>query len=56
MGAPARSLGNLLGCAEALKEATKGHFSKGIKAGMKAMENVRSDFKATIDRVAEASK
>jgi hypothetical protein len=56
MGAPALSLGNLLGCAEALKEATKGHFSKGIKAAMKAMENVRLDFKATIDRVAEASK
>ncbi len=56
MGAPARSLGNLLGCAEALKEATKGQYSKGIKAAMKAMENAKLDFKATIDRVAEASK
>ncbi len=56
MGAPARSLGNLLGCAEALKEATKGQYSKGIRAAMKAMENAKLDFKATIDRVAEASK
>ncbi len=56
MGAPARSLGNLLGCAEALKEATKGQYSKGIKAAMKAMENTKLDFKTTIDRVAEASK
>ncbi len=50
------SLGNLLGCAEALKEATKGQYSKGIRAAMKAMENAKLDFKATIDRVAVASK
>jgi hypothetical protein len=56
MGAPARSLGNLLGCAEALREATKGQYSKGIKAAIKAMENAKLDFKTTIDRVAEASK
>jgi hypothetical protein len=56
MGAPARSLGNLLGCAEALKEATKGQYSKGIKAAIKAMENAKSDYKATINRVAEASR
>jgi hypothetical protein len=56
MGAPARSLGNLLGCAEALREATKGQYSKGIKAAMKAMENAKLDFKATIDRAAEANK
>jgi hypothetical protein len=56
MGAPARSLGNLLGCAEALKEATKGQYSKGIKAAVKAMENAKLDYKTTIDRVAEASK
>jgi hypothetical protein len=56
MGAPARSLGNLLGCAEALREATKGQYSKGIKAAMKAMEKAKLDFKTTIDRVAEASK
>jgi hypothetical protein len=56
MGAPARSLGNLLGCAEALKEATKGQYSKGIKAAIKAMENAKLDYKATIDRVGEASK
>jgi Tfp pilus assembly protein FimV len=41
MGAPARSLGNLLGCAEALREATKGQYSKGIKAAIKAMENAK---------------
>ncbi len=56
MGAPARSLGNLLGCAEALREVTKGQYSKGIKAAIKAMENAKLDFKTTIDRVAEASK
>jgi hypothetical protein len=56
MGAPARSLGHLLGCAEVLREATKGQYSKGIRAAMKAMENAKLDFKATIDRVAEASK
>ncbi len=56
MGAPARSLGNLLGCVEALKEATKGQYSKGIKAAIKAMENTKLNYKATIDRVAEASK
>jgi hypothetical protein len=56
MGAPARSLGNLLGCAEALTEATRGRYSKGIKAAVKAMENAKLDYKATIDRVAEASK
>ncbi len=53
---PARSLGNLLGCAEALKEAIKGQYSKGIKAAIKAMENAKLDYKATIDRVAEGSK
>jgi predicted HicB family RNase H-like nuclease len=56
MGAPARSLGHLLGCADALREATKGQYSKGIRAAMKAMDNAKLDFKATIDRVAEASK
>jgi hypothetical protein len=33
MGAPARSLGHLLDCAEALREATKGQYSKGIRGG-----------------------
>ncbi len=56
MGAPARSLGNLVGCAEALKEAMKGQYSKGIRAGIKAVENAKSDYKATIDRMAEACK
>ncbi len=53
MGASARSLGNLTGCAEALKEAMTAQYSKGIKAGMKAMENAKLDFKNTIDRLAE---
>jgi hypothetical protein len=44
-----------LGCAKALREVTKGQYSKGIKAAIKAMENAKLDFKATIDRVAEAS-
>ena len=43
MGAPARSLGNLVGCAVALKEAMKGQYSKGIRAAIKAMENAKSD-------------
>ncbi len=49
-------MGHLLGCAEVLREAAKGQYSKGIRAAMKAMENAKLDFKATIDRVAEASK
>ncbi len=39
MGAPAHSLGHLQGCADALREATKGQYSKGIRAAKKAMEN-----------------
>ncbi len=49
MGAPVRSLAHLQGCADALREATEGQYSKGIKAAKKAMENAKSDFKATID-------
>jgi hypothetical protein len=56
MGAPARSLAHLQGCADALREATEGQYSKGIKAAKKVMENAKSDFRATIDRVAEASR
>jgi hypothetical protein len=56
MGASARSLGNLTGCAEALKEAMTAQYSKGIKAAAKAMENAKLDFKNTIDRLAEANK
>ncbi len=41
---------------DALREATEGQHSKGIKAAKKAMGNAKSDFKATIDRVAEASR
>ncbi len=51
-----RSLGHLQGCADALREATEGQYSKGIKAAKKVTENAKSDFKATIDRVAEASR
>ncbi len=56
MGASARSLGNLTGCADALAEAMVARYSKGIKAGMKALENAKLDFKNTIDRLAEANK
>jgi hypothetical protein len=56
MGAPVRSLAHLQSCADELREATEGQFSKGIKAAKKAMENAKSDFKATIDRVAEVSR
>jgi ElaB/YqjD/DUF883 family membrane-anchored ribosome-binding protein len=56
MGAPARSLGNIVGCTEALKEAIAARHSKGIKAGMKAMENAKLDYKNTIDRLAEACR
>jgi hypothetical protein len=34
----------------------KGQYSKGIRAGIKAVENAKSDYKATIDRMAEACK
>jgi hypothetical protein len=56
MGAPVRSLANLQSCADALREATEGQYSIGIKAAKKAMGNAKSDFKGTIDRVAEASR
>ncbi len=56
MGALARSLANLTGCAEALKETMAAQYSKGIKAGVKALENAKLDFKNTIDRLAEANK
>ncbi len=56
MGASVRSLGKLTGCAEALKEAMTAQYSKGIKAGMRAMENAKLDFRNTIDRLAEACK
>ncbi len=49
-------MAHLQGCADALREATEGQYSKGIKAAKKAMENAKSDFRATIDRVAEASR
>jgi hypothetical protein len=49
MGAPVRSLAHLQGCTGALREAMEGQYSMGIKAAKKAMENAKSDFKATID-------
>ncbi len=49
MGASVRSLASLVGCAEALKEAMGEQYSKGIKAGMKALENAKLDYKNTID-------
>jgi hypothetical protein len=39
-----------------LKEAMTAQYSKGIKAGVKVMENAKLDFKNTIDRLAEANK
>ncbi len=56
MGALVRSLGNLTGCADALKEAVAAQYSIGIRASMKAMENAKLDFKNTIDRLAEANR
>ncbi len=56
MGASVRSLGNLVGCAEVLKEAMGERYSKGIRAGMKAMENAKLAYKTTVDRLAEACK
>jgi hypothetical protein len=56
MGASVRSLANLQSCADGLREAMEGGYSIGIKAARKAMENAKSDFKATIDWIAEASR
>jgi hypothetical protein len=56
MGAPARSLAHLQGCADGLRDAMEGGYSIGIKTAKIATENAKSDFKATIDRIAEASR
>jgi hypothetical protein len=56
MGASVRSLASLVGCAEALKEAMGEQYSKGIKAGMKALENAKLDYKNTIDRLTVACR
>jgi hypothetical protein len=56
MGASVRSLGNLTGCADALKQAIASQYSMGIRASMKAMENAKLDFRNTIDRLAEANR
>jgi hypothetical protein len=56
MGAPARSLGHLQGCVRGLKEAIEGGYSMGIKTARIATENAMADFKATIARIAEASR
>jgi hypothetical protein len=55
MGAPARSLGHLQSCVDRLRDAMEGGYSMGIKTARIATENARSDFKATIDWIAEAS-
>jgi hypothetical protein len=41
---------------EALKEAMGEQYSKGIKAGMKALENAKLDYKNTIDRLTVACR
>ncbi len=56
MGAPARSLGHLQSCVNGLREAMEGGYSMGIKTARIATENATADFKATIDRIAEASR
>jgi hypothetical protein len=55
MGAPARSLAHLQGCADGLREAMEGGYSIGIKTSKIATENAKSDFKATIERIAVSS-
>ncbi len=56
MGAPACSLAHLQSCADGLRDAMEGGYSMGIKTARIATENAKSDFKATIDRIAEASR
>ncbi len=56
MGVLARSLAHLQKCADGLRDAMEGGYSIGIKAAKIAPENAKLDFKATIDRVAEASR
>jgi hypothetical protein len=56
MGAPAHSLVHLQSCADGLRDAMEGRYSIGIKTAKIAMGNAKSDFKATIDRIAEASR
>ncbi len=56
MGAPARSLGHLQSCVNGLREAMEGGYSMGIKTARIVTENAMEDFKATIDRIAEASR
>jgi hypothetical protein len=56
MGAPARSLAHLQTCADVLRDAMEGGYSIGIKAAKIEMENAKSDFKNTINRIAEASR
>jgi hypothetical protein len=56
MGAPVHSLANLQSCADGLRDAMEGGYSIGIMSAKKATENAKSDFKTTIDRIAEASR
>jgi hypothetical protein len=56
MGAPARSLAHLQGCADGLRDAMEGGYSIEIKTAKIATENAKLDFKATIDRIAVVSR
>jgi hypothetical protein len=56
MGALARSLAHLQSCVNGLREAMEGGYSMGIKTARIATENAKADLKATIDRIAEASR
>jgi hypothetical protein len=56
MGAHARSLAHLQSCVDGLRDAMEGGYSMGIKTARIAMGNAKADFKATIDRIAEASR
>jgi hypothetical protein len=56
MGAPVRSLAHLQRCANGLREAMEGEYSRGIKTARIATENAMADFKATIARTEEASR
>jgi hypothetical protein len=56
MGALVRSLAHLQSCMDGLRDAVEGGYSMGIKTARIVTENAKSDFKATIDRIAEASR
>jgi hypothetical protein len=51
-----RSVAHLQSCVDGLRDAMEGGYSMGIKTARIVTENAKSDFKATIDRIAEASR